>query len=227
MNFTKIFCLLGFFALTVSSAQAAFIFTEVKATSALYFDDWGHPYTETWDGVTRESNERSGVGRGKKPKAIASFAGAFDFRGPAGSDSFYLLAGGEAGINAERSYGPNGVGGPFWRGLRLYSLIGVWSSTSNGIDPIGDPFFVGTGGNFDVPSVSSAYLFLGFNDGNFDDNPNNSQYNVLVITPASGPTSSLSFVDGDFPTSVPEPASLSLLLAGFGLFRIRRPRRRL
>ncbi|MBI1851271.1 MAG: IPT/TIG domain-containing protein [Planctomycetes bacterium] len=69
--------------------------------------------------------------------------------------------------------GPNGESSEF-RGLPVYSLIGQWSTDPGVLDPntvASDPFFVGENSVLAAPSGGGLYyLFLGYNDGIFDDN---------------------------------------------------------
>lgn len=195
----------------VSAAQATIITHRVDAMQNLYFDAWGHPYTETWDGVTRESNERSGINRGQPAEVVSNVSGAFNF---AGWGSVHVQANGQSAINGTIAYGPDGVGGPPWRELLLYSLIGVWSTSDTGIANNGDPFNVGSINELMVPSGPSAYLFLAFNDGNYDDN------NDGPLFGAGGYTVRLS------ESPIPEPASAGLIALGLSVLVLRRRRQR-
>jgi hypothetical protein len=91
--------------------------------------------------------------------------------------------------NASCYFNPNGNNG-LYNFNTSYSVIGVWSSTPdviNFITPAGGSSWVdalisvGSGGIFDVPvGYSSAYLFLGENDGNFADNTPGGNYEVTI-----------------------------------------------
>lgn len=203
----------------------------VDSMHSLYYEDWGHPYTETWDGVTRESNERSGINRGRPAQVVSAGRGMpFDFSTEA---RVKIKSSGKAPINGQFAYGPKGVGGPLWRELRLYSMIGIWSRSATEIDPIGDPFFAAGPQLLDVPLEDSVYLFLAFNDGIFSDNwdpPKNGRpgYRVKIArrktrNGTSALTSAVSLQAG---ANVPEPASAALLLVGLGAVAASRARRR-
>lgn len=101
--------------------------------------------------------------------------------------------------------GPNagsdtGFGDGNFRGLPVYSLIGIFSTTSDVITPLGasidtanlgDPlmsaFFIGTSLNLStIPSVPELFLFLAENDGGFFDNTGS--YDVTIeVTPVPLP----------------------------------------
>ncbi len=69
--------------------------------------------------------------------------------------------------------GPDGHSGNF-RGLPVYSLIGRWSRSPQVLDDstvASDPFFIGSSVILTAPpEPGNYYLFLGENDGIFDDN---------------------------------------------------------
>lgn len=90
-----------------------------------------------------------------------------------------------------------------FRGLTVYSMIGLWSSTGPAITAIGSPFFVGSAAVLSVP-IGPAFLFLAENDGIFSDN--SGHYDVTV-------------------EAVPEPATLSLMALGGALIGAARRRR--
>lgn len=101
--------------------------------------------------------------------------------------------------------GPNtgndtGFGDGNFRGLPVYSLIGIFSTTSDVITPLGasidtanlgDPlqsaFFIGTSLVLDnLPSVPELFLFFANNDGAFSDNTGS--YDVTIqVTPVPLP----------------------------------------
>ena len=93
-----------------------------------------------------------------------------------------------------------------FRGLPVYSMIGLWSSTGDSITALGESFFIGTNNVLDAPSSGTSFLFLAENDGIFSDNYG--QYNVTIST-------------------VPLPASAVLFLTGIlSLFSIAKINRR-
>jgi hypothetical protein len=90
-----------------------------------------------------------------------------------------------------------------FRGHDVYSLIGVWSSSANSIDPISDTFQVGAQIQMFVPEITgSRYLFLANNDGLFDDNLYS--YDILIST------------------SVPAPPAIALFALGLVSIVLRR-----
>ncbi len=128
-------------------------------------------------------------------------ARAFDF---SGYSNLFVTATGcivDAGATCT---GPDGTGGVF-RGLPVYSMIGLWSSTGGSITAIGGAFFIGSVANLVVPGGGPAYLFLAENDGIFSDN--SGQYNVSI-------------------EAVPEPTTLTLMALGGLLIGARQRRRR-
>ncbi len=163
---------------------------------ALYFTDWGHPYTETYNG---SNNEAAGLGRGTPADVVPMDFAAFA--------EVEIGATGLNAINGTIAFGPDGTG-PSFRALPRYSLIGVWSTSSSDIVPIGGSFFVGDSATLLVPSAPSAYLWLGFNDGIFDDNQ--------AAPLNGGPGFSVTL------TGVPEPSMLALFALALGLLRKKR-----
>lgn len=98
----------------------------------------------------------------------------------------------DAGSTATDADGLPGL----FRGLPVYSLIGIWSSTDTSITAVGSAFFIGTSATILVPTATPAYLFLAENDGIFSDNSGSYRVTLTVA-------------------SVPEPGTFALL--GMGL----------
>jgi len=185
---------LGSFVLFLPLAAAGATITHlVDSMDSLYFTDWGHPYNV----LPFSTNESSALGRGDPAEVVSNFSGAFNF---AGAGTLEVTASGSNAISATISFGPDGSPPGIFRALTVYSLIGVWSESSTEIDPLGDAFFVGSAATLAVPAGPSAYLWLAFNDGIYDDN---------LDQPSPGFSVTL--------TTVPEPSSLVLLIAGLGL----------
>jgi hypothetical protein len=170
-------------AMTAQTALSATVNASVNGTDNIYFSNWGSANNGQSVDVT---------GRGNDVMAISDGSGAINFAslGPVMSVSTGAVV--DAGPTATDADGQAGL----FNGLRVYSLIGVWSSTAGSITAIGDSFFVGTSATIVVPNAVSAYLFLGENDGIFSDN--SGAYSVVI----------------DYTTPVPLPASLPLLAVG-------------
>ncbi|MDV7143534.1 VPLPA-CTERM sorting domain-containing protein [Tropicimonas sp. TH_r6] len=168
-------------ALSAQTAVAA-ITTTVLGTDNLYHVNWGS-----------SNGPAAMTGRGTNVSAVSDSSGAINFAalGPLMSIATGSVV--DAGPTATDADGYSSI----FNGLRVYSLIGVWSSTSASISAIGDSFFVGKSATLVVPTVASAFLFLGENDGIFTDN--SGAYEVTIETSA-----------------IPLPASLPLLVFGLG-----------
>jgi hypothetical protein len=180
-------------AVSCGAASAATLNHVVGPQDNLYFTAWGHPHV-------------GAPGTGVAATSVTDGFNPFNF---SGVGSIGVVATGcivDAGASCT---GPEGLAGIF-RGLTIYSMIGVWSSTGNTVTAIGSAFDVGASNTLVVPNAPAAYLFLGENDGNFADNVRG-QYDVTLTYQTS---------------VVPVPAALPLLLSGFaGLALFGRRRR--
>lgn len=195
-------------AATSAAALAMTIDQTVGSRDNLYYTDWGHWYTQPADNAL--SNPDS------NPARDVTFGGtAYNF---AGIGSIGVTATGSVVDAGNIATGPDGdtcnpsclFNDGYFRDLRVYSLIGLWSTTADSITPIGDPhtapFFIGSHATLTAPGGPSAYLFLAENDGDFGDN--SGHYDVH-----------LTFDKQD----VPEPSPVVLLLGGLvGLLILRR-----
>jgi hypothetical protein len=139
------------------------------------------------------------LGTGTDAEAVSSAGSPYDF---SGNSTISIAATGCIVDAGSACTGPDGLTGSF-RGLPVYSMIGLWSSTGASITAIGVPFFVGSAAMLPVPGGGPAYLFLAENDGLFLDNTAG-QYDVTI--------------------EVPEPATLSLIALGGVLMAARRRR---
>ncbi len=177
----------AFGALTAQSAMSATANTSVNGSDNIYYTNWG----SSNNGLSLDV-----VGKGNDVTAVSNGSGAIDFSmlGPVMSIATGSVV--DAGLTATDADGGSGI----FNGLAVYSMIGVWSSTSAAITAIGDSFVVGTSGTFVVPNFANAFLFLGENDGVFSDN--SGAYSVSIT----------------YTTPVPLPAGMPLILAGLGAF---------
>lgn len=193
-----------------ATAATVTIDTTVDSRDNLFYDDWGHWYTLPQD-LTFQNPDSNPA------QAVALTGNPFNF---AGFTSLSITASGSVVDHFDLATDANGdqcapsclFHDGNWHGVRAYALIGIWSTTSDRITPIGDastaPFFVGTSITLTPPAGSSLYLFLAENDGLFGDN--SGHYDVRIV--ASSP-------------EVPVPAALPLFasaLVGMGLIRRRR-----
>ena len=200
----KIFLTLGLTAgLFLAEKATAYTITDtVPGTHSLYYSDWGHPYN-----ISGGGHEMYALNRGE---AAVSFGDGFAF---SSGQNISINASGcvvDAGVICTE---PDGYGfGELFRGLPVYSLIGVWSSDPEAIHPVevgsNPAFFIGSSLNSIVPKYTSdLYLFLGDNDGTFEDNPSSFAYTVTINSPE--------------PKSVPEPGNaaglIGLSLVGLGM----------
>lgn len=197
----------------LASAYTVSIDQSVDGHDNLFYTDWGHWFTQPGD---------NGV---DAPGSQAASSVPFNF---GGFDTVSISATGAVTQDVDAAFDPNGVcvsncgsilfpGSDFRApGLTVYSLIGIWSKSATEIDPFYTTDLgwrditsglglleIGSNTVLKVPDLTSAYLFLAVNDGGFADN--NGHYNVNLTA------------------SVPEPGTLSLLLAGVvGLVAARR-----
>lgn len=197
---------LGVAAASSSSViEAVSLYHEVSALENLYFTNWGHPYSGTPAADPPLADEMLALGTGQPARSVHSGDVPYDFSVHA---FVTTVATGLVVDDGPIATGPDGYAGAF-RGLRVYSLIGLWSSTPIAITNIGAPFFIGEQGTLVVPPGSSAYLFLGENDGYFPDNSGNYYVALFALdtSTASEPGAA----------AVPEPSSPLLILACLGL----------
>lgn len=197
---------------TFAAAATVSIDQVVDGRDNLYYTDWGHWYTLPADNALANPDSNAA-------KSVSLIGSAFNF---ASYTSLSITASGSVVDHFNIATGPNGdpcsptclFNDGNFRGLKAYSLIGIWSTTADTITPIGDPhtapFFIGSSINLSIPSSSAVYLFLAENDGGFGDN--SGFFNVHLTASNSAPT-------------VPVPAALPLFasaLIGMGLARRRK-----
>jgi len=214
MNKSNHYMLLAllFGAIFTHNAQALVINTTVAGTDNLYFSDWGHSYTSTqpeWNDSGAWNNnfdiETSALGRGNAASAVNY---AFS-----SGQSLSISATGSVTDWGTSYTDPNGTTtsganeGWNFRGLPVYSLIGLWSTSATLIDPVDSPFYIGSSLDLFAPTAAgSLYLFLGENDGYFNDNFFDDKYNVSITV-----------------ANVPEPSTVALMALGmFGIMLARR-----
>ena len=178
-------------------ALAATLSHTIGPQDNLFFDTWGHPYTLEID---LEEPDLGGAGVGNAPPVVSDAGMPFNF---APFDVVDITATGlivDINITATP---PSGSQDPEFifefRELLVYSVIGIWSTTSNEITPIGllnphPAFNVGAAATISIPDVPTAFLFLSDNDGWFDDNTGS--YDVTLharVVPLPAPIFLLGF----------------------------------
>jgi hypothetical protein len=186
----RVWAISGLLALIPVSASASVLHL-VDSMDNLFFTNWGHPFNVP--PFDASNNEYGALGRGAPAEVVSNLGSPMDF---AGFSEVVVEATGSNAISGSTAHGPDGLAWLF-RGLRVYSLIGVWSESSSAIDPLGAAFFIGSSAILGVPEAPSAYLWLAFNDGIYTDN--------LDAPLNGGPGFEVSL------TAAPEPSSLALL----------------
>lgn len=174
---------------SVPSADALILTHVVGPMDNLYNTNW-----------TGNAFAPGSLGTGVDAESVSLGGSPYDFSGNA---SILVSATGCIVDAGAACTGPDGLPPSTFRGLIVYSMIGLWSSTGTSITAIGVPFNVGSAAVLAVPGGGPAYLFLAENDGNFSDNTAG-LYDVTI--------------------EVPEPGTLSLLFLGGALVGLRRRR---
>lgn len=176
---------------------AATIGHTVGGKDNIFFDAWGHPYTSE---IILDEPDLGGIGVGNAPPVVSDAGAPFNF---ASFDVVDITATGLIFDINLTATPPSGSTAPEFvfdfRELLVYSLIGIWSTTSNEITPIGllNPhpgFNVGAATTVAIPDVTTAFLFLADNDGWFDDNTGS--YDVTIqarVVPLPAPILLLGF----------------------------------
>ena len=161
---------------------------KVNSRDNLYNTDWaGNPYSEIWNsGCWQPYANALNTPGALDARAVKDRKGnVVDFS----NGLISISAKGKVVDAGKKRTNANGYDWLF-RGLYVYSLIGIWSSTTNSITAIGNAFFIGTKGDFFSP-LEPAYLFLANNDGLFSDNTRHYKVtidyssNIAVPIPAS------------------------------------------
>ncbi len=198
--FLVVTCLAGF----NPSASALLIGADtVAGGNSLYASDWGHQYQGGSDG------EFNALGKGNPARAFGVDGAAYGFS--AGHALRISASGCVVDLGLECT-GP-GYDGGLYRGLHVYSLIGLWSSDAASIVALdlsdGNPaFFIGSLLELIVPDFSSSlYLFMATNDGDFSDN--SGAYSVRIDSIGNAGISQV-------------PAPSVIFLVALGLLLVRR-----
>lgn len=197
--------LLIFFCLASTSqlSNAALIgIDSVDGPNSLYATDWGHTYN------TGTGNEFNAIGRGDQARAFEVNNLAYGFT----SGERLNISASDCIVDMGSTCTEPGYLGGEFRGLPVYSLIGLWSTSAAEIvaldaASVNPAFLIGDLLNLVVPDFTSAlYLFMATNDGNFADNSGAYSVRIAKTDPSST-------------AQVPVPPVLYLML--FGLLLIR------
>lgn len=179
----------------------------VDARANLYHTGWGHSFTEPIPSIYTSNTpglDQIGLNTGLPARAMETAPNSgiaiaftpgqqFNIEIPTWSRVIDLEVHetDAMGIPWDATYRQNPDNLPFWgfdfRNLRVYGLIGIWSTSATSLVPYNPrgnpfdqlPFLVGYGFSAFVPQYhGQLYLYLANNDGFFDDNF--SAYNVYV-----------------------------------------------
>ncbi len=168
------------------SSVALTIESKVYSTDNLYAEDWGHWYTTEADHSLYQYSPGSTYA-----KAVMHNGSAFDF---SNADTITVTIAGM--VEDAGGYETSAAGcqipecqfkDNYFHDQMAYGVIGIWSSTSDYITRINNNFFkndiiaVGEYLELLTPDVTSElYLFLGENDGNFNDNSADDFYSARI-----------------------------------------------
>ncbi len=169
----------------------------VNATDNLFATDWGHWFTMEGDEALLAFAPGSTL-----PSAVANGDSAYDF---SAWDYLDIAVSGsvtDAGAFTTGADGCPSSDDDCWFGdgqyhyQDVYSVIGLWSSSSDSIAPIltGNThgnwidalFAVGSSAKIDVPDVENAYLFLAENDRFYSDNSGFYSATIIATVPEPG-----------------------------------------